>query len=565
MLIQLYSTIRGKWKNTIKSYQRSTTSFFCAVVYGTAYLSPAALIILTNQSHAETSQSKPIEARVQVKSISISFTETNLGHNLNLKAIKAKIATLRSELPPKVTFKELESIADGVTAYMRKLGYKFHYAYLPPQKIQNRNVNLRIAEISLGDVHLQNSSSVSDKTIKSQFKELIDKPIYQPNINAAIKKLQQINSIRVFAYYSKGSKNQSMRLNLRVKNRKLPKFNFAIDNLGKASTGDIRVSTSGAWKNPLKRGDNLSFSITAADGEKTNVSGFISYRSPLWNLSNYFQVAISNNIFGIGDEFKDLDIEGDAASFRFAYEHLLPSSRYFSHRVILALETKENDVSSIFNDPDFEADENADIWKLSWNASLVTKSYTLHNFELGLTQGSFNIDGQTEDKETFYKLTPSYSLIINANKQSHFNTHFKLAFRGQYSDKRLSSFERMVLSGPYGARSIEGGVLSGDTGALLTAQFSYPKILSKVTTGLTPYWFVDQAWAEQYELDGTTRSSGSITSLGIGFDWNIKKHVILNFSGATTLDSKSDQELDGGINIDDEKSSQVSLQLHLRW
>ena len=538
----MYSSMRYRFRR-IAPARISNTCFKSAVF--------AVLAVCSLWLHASE------DMRLHVNRISLGFTQSKLGKNLELSDIKAKIQALREQYPKAMSFAELNAITDTLTEHMRGMGFKFHYAYIPPQKPRKGIVSVQVVSVALGSISLKNESGLSDRFIKSQFNHLIDAPLYQPDVDRVLADIKKISGLKVFAYYSKGSKPHAMRLNLQIKQSSRSHAGLSVDNYGTSPTGKYRLSVNGSWQNPLKRADSLSLFMTGTNGERTNASGYLSYQTPLWNLSNRISLGVSQNIFGIGEEFNDLQIEGNANTYRFSYDHIFANSERSTHSLSLSTEQKQNEIDNVLNSG-FSgiSDEKSEAFKLSWQSRLIKHGSHQQNIQMAVTQGTFTTNN-TEESEPFYKLNGQYNLwLVLPSDKSILSSYANLSLRGQYSDKQLSSFDRLVLTGTYAVRSIDGAGYSADSGAIFTGQIYFPKLLDNQVKGLTPYLFMDHAYGEEYDSEGNTFDSGNITSIGVGLDWSPNGHYGIKLSNATTINNSYDDSV---------KTSRFYAHLFYRW
>ena len=494
--------------------------------------------------------------RLTVKHISIGFNEQEFGEGLSLDLLKDEVKSLRAQAPKEMTFDELNQITDQLTQFMRDKGFKFHYAYLPPQQPKNGVVKLQLVSVTLGDVDVRNNSDLRDSFVENQFKHLVGHPIHQPEIDALLKRLKTASGIQAFAYYSRGPTTNSMRLNVQLHQKQGPLFNLSADNYGSTRTGEQRLSYFSQWKNPLRRADKLSFAITGAGGEDTNASGFISYRMPLHSLAHHVSMGYSNNIFGIGEEFKDLELAGDAQTVRVGYDYTFRGSHVFDHKLALAYNNKENDMSSALDDPIFEADELAESWTLGWHGSFISPGRAQQSFGISVSQGTFSIEGQTDGDEEFQKSGAYYNVWLSTFDRS-WAPLFGWNIRTQWSDDRLSSFERMILTGQSGVKGFESGSAASDSGTVTTAQLLFKDIFPKTLRQMDYFAFVDYAYGERYAPGGEVEDSGTLSSIGMGIDWAFHKHIGVRMSGATGIADDYVPE--------DTRSSRFYLRIYGSW
>ncbi len=145
------------------------------------------------------------ELRFRLSGITLSTSFESIGDHLEYKELNKVIRSERFKLGDKVSFSELKIFSQAVTRYMQDQGYSFHYAYFPEQDIDDGILNVSIRAVRLGEVRIENHSGIDDQLFKDQFAELIDKPVYQPDIDQVILRISAHEEILAYAYYRQGT------------------------------------------------------------------------------------------------------------------------------------------------------------------------------------------------------------------------------------------------------------------------------------------------------------------------------------------------------------------------
>ncbi len=101
----------------------------------------------------------PTAQRVLIKSINV--IGVTLFPKEGIKAITGQYEN------KKLTFKEIQKIADLITDLYRKKGYVISRAYIPAQKMEGGILEIRVTEAKVGDILIKGNRFHSTKLINS--------------------------------------------------------------------------------------------------------------------------------------------------------------------------------------------------------------------------------------------------------------------------------------------------------------------------------------------------------------------------------------------------------------
>jgi len=124
----------------------------------------------------------PTAKRVLVKSIEV--TGVTLFPDYQIRAITSLYEN------KSLTFNEMQKVADLITDLYRKNGYVISRAYIPPQKIENGVLEIKVLESTVGTIQLKGNRYYSSNLIKSYLTIKSGQPF---NYNDLKKDLENIN------------------------------------------------------------------------------------------------------------------------------------------------------------------------------------------------------------------------------------------------------------------------------------------------------------------------------------------------------------------------------------
>jgi hemolysin activation/secretion protein len=494
-------------------------------------------LVLLSVAHVSHAAEKPEEPalRFRVDTIDISLLRAYPEYGLGIEALEDALKTFRAKYPPGVTLEELQLLGDDFTQLYRSHGLKFHSVYLPPQKLLDRyTVSLALLEATLGDVHVRGSDEELNSTIDDMFADEVGRALYQPAIDQLVLGLKAQFGVETFSYYSRGRELGQMRLNIKAEKTKSGYVGLRYDNFGTESTGEERVTVFASGHSLLREFDSFSVAAQqAVDGEQ-NIFGTMTYTFPFISLDHSLGLSVSNNVFDVGGEFSSLEIEGDAllSSVRYAYIPIRRADQ--KQELSLSLNHKTSDYENVFRSSTITQDEtvtSADLtWALSYRPIASSWSYGLF---LTATGGEYEL-GELGDAESFskYRASQLFEWSFGSPSQRLFNT-FRWQLKGQYSEDKLPSFEKLAMSGVYGIRDFKAGYFSADRGAITSLEWWWPGILGFGSKNFqfTPFMYGDYGFGEQLDIKGGYLTSVELNGAGLGLRSVFFNTAVLSVSG----------------------------------
>ena len=479
---------------------------------------------------------------IEIDTISISASKQNLGRGITRRLLLDTANDMRKNYPRRMTFDQVQEISDALTKILRGKGYKFHYAYIPPQKPISGNITISIIEVTLGDISVVGEGHYSNSQFVKLFKDLIHKPLYQPDIDNILRVLRRDTGVDLFAYYSRGSETHSVRLNLKTSKSSKWRILTSIDDYGPEDSGKHRARLALNVRNPFHRFDSLSVGGLTSFGEVNNSYGYLYYETPIMNLNHELALYISDGVVNIGGEFENLGLEGRTSVNELSYTNHIFSGKKITHSLSLSYAQKSNEFSSALNEPSIEPDEKADVSGLKWNA-YYHGNISRHALSVKWSSGETSNQQSSGQTLTFERVGFDYKLVQNLTSSPN---SFSMIFDYQYqdTDKRLPSFERTSLVGISGVRGFEPGQFSSDRSHLASLSVYFPKLKLGKSINLLANVFVDYARGskldENAEIDDTAEFIGSGIELGV----KLGKHLDASFIFAAPVSSEADSKTD---------------------
>ena len=354
-----------------------------------------------------------------------------------------------------------------------------------------RVVEGRVSQIDIDGNHFQKDNYIL-KDLKLKQGDLLNLKELQDTVES-VNSSQDLYKVK--ARLSAGKEAGQSVLTYEVEERLPFKLSVFSDNRGRPLIGQTRWGTEFEYANPLGKGDKLTLGYTGARGTTIAES---AYTIPVNNRGTSVGVAYSFAYVHVQNRTGSDRLTGHAHNYSvFLNQNIeqisgLSLNTGFNLRKITSL---ENGVES------GESDVTSATAGFNWDKSdKIGRS----NLNGTVTAGSALLGGDN----TFMKYELAGTRIFNLPKNQY------LVFNGytMLSSGPLPGFEQMQIGGSSSVRGFTEGLLYGDRGVTVNAEYRYPiwglsKIAPKLSENLQGVLFAD---ASQVVVDKHT--SGRLDS-----------------------------------------------------
>lgn len=255
----------------------------------------------------EVEEKKPEVAPLPIKEEKIFIKKIDvIGVTLlPQKEIEEIIAPFENK---ELTLRDFQRVADLITDRYRQKGYITSRAYLPPQKIEQGILEVRVIEGVTGDTEIKGNRYFKTQLFERKLTLKKDEPF---NYNILRKNLARINEHpdrASRAVLIPGKKPGSTDIVLEVKDRLPIHIGFDFDNFGSRYIGKDRYKTTLTHNNLSGWEDILTIQYQLAQSNTYRLNS-LRYLLPL-NESLDLGFFTARTKLDLGKEFKDLDARG---------------------------------------------------------------------------------------------------------------------------------------------------------------------------------------------------------------------------------------------------------------
>jgi len=249
----------------------------------------------------------------------VSFTLNSIHISGNTEYTEEQLMNLVCErIGETVNINDLIGMANTITEYYQKNGYISTTAYLPPQTVEDGNIEIVVVEGKYGNITIEGNKWARKKYLGATF--LKDKNIQEDkvlNVADIQESLREINATDYIkgavALQDNEDSEQYTDLTLRVKDRFPIDFDFRFDNQGRSEVGLNRFVIFAGMSNLTGFGDQLLSTTSIA---RSSIGQGVFYSVPIGRHETKLNVGYSYSGTKLDrGPFKNDDIRGKSHSF----------------------------------------------------------------------------------------------------------------------------------------------------------------------------------------------------------------------------------------------------------
>lgn len=434
-----------------------------------------------------------------------------------------------------VTINDLIMSANDITDYYQGKGYISTIAYLPPQKVQNGEVDIVILEGKYGLVNVNPG--------KWERKSYLTKKYLQDN-NIETGKILNVKDVRnaltdmTAEEYMKGavsfSDNEESEefsdVTLDVKDRFPLNLDIRYDNQGRELIGTQRGVLYAGLHDVTGHGDTLMGTLSMSS-RSLGVGGM--YSLPIAKNDTRLNIGYSYSKVRLGKEFKMYNIKGESHDVFIGVSRRLAKGDGYRLYGDITLDMRNTDMTSGLI-PDLNSSYRTRVLRGSLT-DVKDDSYGRWLFNTGVA-GGIPIDASDYNKarnlasNNFVKVNASAARLQVLPK----NNLAILQVNTQYANRHLYASEAMQFGGISSVRGYDEGFRIGDYG--VTASIEYrtpipglkallPEKYGFISDSIQIAGFYDFGWFGDRFIDG---SADYLMSAGPGIVVKLTKYLSAN-------------------------------------
>ncbi len=461
---------------------------------------------------------------------------------------------LAGDVGKEMSLADLDVVAMTITNAYRAKGYFLASAFIPPQTLKHDAViTIKIIECVLEEVTLltkPETTRIPRNTLLDYISQVPKgSPAMDGSLTEMVMKVNELPGISSRILLEAGEQQGGTKAVLEVTEGKPYGFSLDTDNQGSSSTGYYRVGAALELYSPLHLGDQFSLrGQSSTTGDTQTVRS--SFSMPLNKFGTKIGLDYGYVTYHLAGVFEALKGHGDAHDISMNLSHPLIRNRN------LILSAAISGGGKLLDDRIDSTGSRNYRHTFSWQAnlsgvemdSLLAGGST--SFSVGVTFGNLMVDDSTaraqDQSGSGFNTEGGYSKIsMNISRTQGLLEALSLygSANGQWADKNLDSSEQFSLGGPNGVRAWRPGDVSGDKGAVCSAELRYLIDTSPLMSGgLQPSLFIDYGSVVLHNspLTGVNDNTRNLAGAGFGVSWfdtsgfSAKSSVAWKVAGDTT-------------------------------
>jgi hemolysin activation/secretion protein len=454
----------------------------------------------------------------------------------------ADLASLYKDmLGSKVSFADLNIIAQRVTRKYREDGYIFSRAVLPPQKISDGVVHLSAVEGRIAGVRLVGKFRDKNGLIAA-FADKI-KASAVANTKEMERYLLLIDDLPGITAKSFIKPSETAGGGDLIINIEEDYFEGAvsIDNRSSKYIGPYKGTLVGAFSSTLGIHDRTTFRGIVTRETKELQFGEITHEEQIGSEGFKIKGQVTITSSEPGGNISLLGIQGDSRSYSLEGNYPLMRNRHYNLNLLGGLEALNSatDIQGIKT-----ANDRVRTVHATAQFDVADSLKGVNKIDLTATQG-LDILGATDDGLGRSRGNGAHRFLkgaIIATRVQTLTDHYALMLSGagQMSRNPLLSSEEFTVGGQSYGRAYDAGEITGDSGWAGVAELRYgASFSSRFIESYQVYGNIDYGRVNNKDPAVGEKSRDSLTSAGFGLRFN----GVQNFSGYVELDKPLNKDV----------------------
>lgn len=402
-------------------------------------------------------------------------------------------------------------------------------AVLPRQKVSGGVVKIQLIEARLGEIRVEGNEYTRDSYIQERVSLESGELIHLDELKNNLVIFNRWNDVALKASLMPGEKFGTTDIGLVAKEGKQFSLNVFADNAGRETVGENRLGLTAQVASLFGFRDRLFLGGTFSEGA---INAFGLYDIPVHRSGTRVGVSYDlGDIEIIDGPLKPLNVTGDSYNVGITVTQPIATKRTYDWDASLGYIHKSS--SSYFDGVELVSTD-ADDFILGTNLRFYDQDGTWLTSHAGIFGQSDAVKGRD-----YFIYTGSLIRL------QYFENHSNLIFRSrwQLSDTNdLPSFNQFIIGGIASVRGYTEGLLIGDKGYTLSAEYAYP-------LGFADGWaqrsnvfaFIDHGAAFPFRGDSEPdhTSEDFLTSVGVGLDFDVFESLSFKLSVGAPLRNRS--------------------------
>ncbi len=450
----------------------------------------------------------------------------------------------------KLTISDMQKLADLITEVYRRKGYVTSRAYLPPQKIKDGLLEIRVIEGVTGNLDVKGNRFFRPSLIKRYVHLEKGKAFNYDTLRNDLSRLNEHPDRRVKAVLVPGKEPGTTDIVLEVKDKLPLHANLSWDNYGSRYLRKNHYTTVISDNNLLGFDDMFSLQYQLADGQDYRLLS-LRYLIPVMEKLKIGFWGYKSNL-SLGKEYKDLSIRGKSKLYSLYGIYELLRGENLTLAVNLGFDYKDN---FNFQTGLEQSRDRLRVAKLGFDLDLLDKwgGRTIFSPEFdfgisGIMGGLHSRDPRSSRDGAGGRFNKTNVTLLRLQKMP-FSSTLLWKNQLQFTHNILTATEQFQLGGISNVRGYPAAESVGDQGYAMTWEWSFPVYFipkelrvpftqERLYNVLRFAGFYDWGNVHLFRPQAGESKNKTLRSLGCGLRFNLPQNFALRADFAWPLDAK---------------------------
>lgn len=439
------------------------------------------------------------ELSFEVKEIRVTPSKL-LSQEEILKAVHFKGAGM-------MTVQELQDMVDRLNELYKEKNILTAQAVLPPQKIEEGVVYIRLIEGKYGKVEVTGNHRIAEDTVLHRIQAVHGELVNMDTLQDSLRVYNSTNTYQLQAELVPGEEEGTSDVHLTLVEPENPMTSFLFaDNAGQKESGRYRIGAYSEYRGI--GGHDASLAVAPVWTEGT-WGGSIMYDTPLGHHGTRTSISYSRNLVDIIDgAFKDFDMKANSNDLAWSLTHPMNITPLSKIDTFLEVHRKWSDTS-------YSGMALADNETRTVKAGVSARSFD----DNGLWFAMASVTGYRSDNRIRGDNNDGsyYNAYLMRRQNLPDDRYLLYRIYGQYTAfSELPSTEQFSLGGMSSVRGFKEGLLSGDKGWYAGWEYGFP--ISEDHQTWRGSIFLDHGVSyNNFSAAGTQKDF--LTSTGLGIEY----------------------------------------------
>lgn len=400
---------------------------------------------------------------------------------------------------------DLNLAADAITEFYHERGYTLARATIPPQRIVDGDVQIRVVEGRIGKVTFSGNERHANDFLALRSGALReDALVTSGRLETTLLLLNDIPGLSAKAVLSPGDQFGQTDAEIKI-TEKLVGMTVGVNNHGRDETGKNKVDTTFTLNSPFGWGDQLAFSGSSTAHQLVKYWK-VAYSAPLNTLGTRVTVGKSKVAYQVSGALAALGLTGDVQTTDLTISH--PLTRTRANSEWLTFSAKRSRLEQ-YNLGVLAAQNDISVYTIGYQMSRIHADASLTNLNLNVATNLKSIGNPPRQDAVLARWE------ADINHTTPFSGKWDMYLRGNivYSREMLPDTEKFSLGGPGSLRAYRPSEVRGDSGYLAQLEFRHPFAFASRAGNVRLTTDLGQVI---YKRPGFTDSHDNLKSVGVG-------------------------------------------------